>query len=238
MAKKPKKRILAFCGAEQESELDFPKNAQEKLASGGRIYRDGSQHSERKNRSCDVTEITTGLIPVTNSKDFDPAVELYNQILADRARLLALTKKKTVGVGNIHLNFSYDTSLSDKAIWRTLSPTLSFLFGTSYNSVGYGTKGERFEICVGGLNTRESIVGGSAIAIAALTALKTGELNLEDFEYKATDNMIKGEHLRRHFDFNSEVANEGRHTVIITNKGEANLEEIFESTLTILEFLI
>jgi hypothetical protein len=218
------KKVVAYCGAEQEfaEKISFESDW---LPGGGRIFLDGS-----------MIETNTGLIPIRDSGELDPSREMFNAMMTDRARLLGMTKKKSLRLASTHLNFP-DPGLEMEDILSVTAPSLSFLLGTTFNEVSFRQANGRFEVATGAIHTPASIIAGSAYSIGLLTALRRGELSINDFLFRIPDSAVEVTAVtnrHRHSLKRNNYIYTGRDAEIETLNGKVSIAEILKANLPVI----
>lgn len=230
-----------FCGVEQETNIPYPHSSW--IETGGFIYDDNG------------LEICTPLVPISEDENYDSALELYKATITDRAHTLNINQqnekhKKGVFVRSMHFNFPEPRECIEDLL-RRIAPTLELFMGRNESLITYNYKiGDRFEICTNNLENPASVVGGSAITIAATTALKKGELKLEDFEYYLPESVLleNSNSCRYLINFESvikkagevvfegeSITEYGRDTEIYTAKGIKKILDVARSTVETLK---
>ncbi len=214
-----------FCGVEQEADIGMCVE-DTWLPSGGRTYQDGG-----------LSEINTALVPVTSKEGRDSAHQLYKAVMADKARMIEISRDGEAIFANNHFNFT-EKGIDKYEFTIVLGPAFYLVFGRENANVGFDEKGSRIEIATGNISSLEGLVGGSAIGIAACTALSKGELSFSDFEYEVDDSehVLLSKAERLFFDeMIHDVLMHGRDTEITTNKGIVSLQEYFTSVIRTLK---
>jgi hypothetical protein len=124
--------------------------------------------------------------------------------------------------------------------------------GRSESTITYSyANGNRFEVCTNNLENPGSILGGSAIVIATVAALRNKELKLDEFEYFVHKNVPEAElsnNGRKSLNFENKIiqkdevvfegesiSEHGRDTEIYTNKGIKNIVDVARSTIKTLK---